>query len=257
MNKRLIILVIMVLVWAVGACSLSQLGPQRQASITATPTRTSKPTFTATATPTRTLTPSPTATSTHTATPTPIPTNTPLPTDTPQPTDTPRPTATPTVTPIPLPTETPRPTTRPTSRPAPRPTNTPIPKPTNTPPPPFSGSIVGGFTHCDGFSQVTGQIKHGNGSAFPGVFVGVWSDAWQGAVSGASEADGKYDVSLGGLPPGKFYVAVVRLETCSQRDGLPTASDCQRRSNVVTVTTTQQCTGAGAVQVPVVDFTGP
>jgi hypothetical protein len=257
MNKRLIILFVIIFVWTVAACSLSQIGPQRQASITSTPTRTPKPTFTATATPTRTLTPSPTTTPTNTPTPTPVPTDTPLPTATPLPTDTLPPTLTPTVTPIPLPTETPRPTTRPTSKPAPKPTNTPVPKPTNTPPPPFAGSIVGGFTHCDGFTAITGQVKHANGAAFPGVFVGVWSDAWQGSVSGPAEADGKYDIPLGGLPVGKFYVAVVRLETCNQRDGQPTAIDCQRRSNVITVTTTQQCTGAGAVQVPVVDFTGP
>jgi hypothetical protein len=76
-------------------------------------------------------------------------------------------------------------------------------------------------------------------------------------VSGPSEADGKYDIELGGVPPGKFYVAVVRLETCGQQDGRPTASSCQRRSNVVEVYTTEHCEGADAVQVPEVDFTGP
>jgi len=72
-----------------------------------------------------------------------------------------------------------------------------------------------------------------------------------------SKEDGRYDLTLGGVPPGRFKVAVVRLETCGQRDGLPTARDCVARSNLVEVTTTEQCTGAGASQVPFVDFTGP
>lgn len=87
--------------------------------------------------------------------------------------------------------------------------------------------------------------------------IGVWSDAWEGLVSGPSEADGKYDVNLGGVPPGKFYVAAVRRETCSTRDNLPTAINCQRLSNVITVYTTEHCEGSDANQVPEVDFTGP
>lgn len=97
---------------------------------------------------------------------------------------------------------------------------------------------------------------HASGAPYPGVAVGVWSDAWQGRVS-VSEGDGKFELPLSDVPPGTFRVAVVRLETCGQRDGLPTAVDCQRRSNEVPVTTTEDCTGADANQVTEVDFRGP
>jgi hypothetical protein len=103
---------------------------------------------------------------------------------------------------------------------------------------------------------VTGQVKHGNGTPYPGVAVGVWSDTWAGTVD-VSKADGKYDIPLSNLPAGKFRVAVVRLETCQQRDGLATAEDCQRLSLPIEVTKTEQCTGAGASTVSRVDFTGP
>jgi hypothetical protein len=249
-NKRLIVLFVIISVWTVAACSLSQLGPQRQAAITATSTRTPKPTFTATATPTPTLTPSPTPGPTNTPTSTPIPTNTPLPTATLPPT------LIPTDTPIPLPTNTATNTPRPTSRPRPRPTNTPIPRPTNTPPPPFTGSIVRGYANC-GDRSVTGQVKHANGSPYPGVAVGVWSDVWEGRVT-VSEASGKFELTLNDVPPGTFKVAAVKLQTCSLRDGLPTAINCQRVSNVIgNVVTTQNCVGAGANQVTVIDFVGP
>jgi hypothetical protein len=248
MRKRLIVLAAILASLVIVACSVSDLVPRREASITATPTRTPKPTFTATVTPTHTLTPSPTPTPTDT------PTATPIPTDTPPPTDTPTLTPTPTETQTPAPSATPTATTRATPRP---PTRTPVPKPTNTPAPPFTGQIVGGARHCSGYTAVTGHIKHANGSAYPGTTVGVWSDAWVGAVSGPSEADGKYDVTLGGIPPGKFYVAVVRLGTCSVQDGVPTAINCQRLSNVIVVYTTEHCEGTDANQVPEVDFTGP
>jgi hypothetical protein len=251
MRKRLaIVAVILLSIWIILACSISQLRPERQASVTATPSRTPKPTFTATATATHTLTPSPTPTPSNTPTNTPIATNTPLPTDTPPPTLTPTNTATP------LPTNTPRPTTRPTSRPTRGPTAVPTPGPTKPPPLPFSGTIVRGDTHCGGYRGVTGFVKHANGSVYPGVSIGVWSDAWSGQAT-TSEASGKYEVPLANVPPGKFKVAVVRLETCNQQDGRPTAADCQRLSNVIEVTITENCTGAGANQVSTVDFTGP
>jgi hypothetical protein len=98
---------------------------------------------------------------------------------------------------------------------------------------------------------------HANGDPHPNVYVGVWADAWEGLVSGPSKADGKYDVNLGGIPPGKFKVAVVRLESCTQREGYSTAVYCERLSNVVEVTTTANCTGDNAVQAPQVNFTGP
>jgi hypothetical protein len=254
MRKRLIVLFVLVFIWVTAACSLSQLGPQREASITATPTRTPKPTFTATVTPTRTLTPSPTATPTSTSTPTPVPTNTPIPTDTPPPTNTPPPSLTPTQTPIPPPTNTPTATPKPTARPKPKPTNTPIPKPTNTPPPPFSGNIVRGYPHCGGYAGVTGHVLHGNGAPYPGVAVGVWSDTWQGRV-GISEADGKYDVPLTDLPPGHFQVAVVKLDTCVVQNGQPTAINCKRLSNVISgVTVTEFC---DVNRVTEIEFRGP
>jgi len=251
MKKRLIMIaVVILLMWVLLACSLSELRPERQAGLSATPTRTPKPTFTATSTATRTLTPSPTPTPSNT------PTSTPVATDTPIPTDTPTPTLSPTITVTPLPSNTPTATAVPTRRPTSRPTTRPTPRPTNTPAPPFVGRIVGGSARCDGYTAVTGFVKHADGSAYPGVAVGVWSDAWEGRVT-TSLPDGKYDLSLGGVPPGTFKVAVVRLETCGQREGAPTAMDCAVRSNIISVVTTEQCSGTGASQVPMVDFTGP
>jgi hypothetical protein len=256
MKIRLFVLVAVVVVWAVLACSLTDLLPHRQASITSTPTRTPKPTFTSTATPTRTLVPSATPTPTNTPTQTPIPTSTPTATNTPLPTNTPTLTPIPTDTTTPSPTTPPTATTRPTVRSTAKPTNTPIPKPTNTPLPPFTGQIVGGARHCSGYTAVTGHVRHASGDPHPNAFVGVWSDAWEGRVSGPSEADGKYDVSLGGVDPGSFKVAVVKIDTCAMRDGVPTASSCTLLSNIVEVTTTSHCTGSDAVQVPEVNFTG-
>jgi hypothetical protein len=144
-------------------------------------------------------------------------------------------------------------TVRPTRRPV---TPTP-PTPTKTPIPPFTGIIAGGFVNCT-YTGVTGRVKHANDQPYAGVTVGVWSDTWEGAVSWPSDLSGKYTVDLGGnIPPGKFYVAVVEPTTCSTLDGRTTASSCKRRSNVVMVTTTANCTGSNAVQVPVVDFVGP
>lgn len=246
MNKRLAILAAILLIWVLLACSISQLRPERQAGASPTPTRTPKPTFTATATATHTLTPSPTPSPSNTPTNTPIATNTPLPTDTPLPTLTATNTATP------LPTNTPRPT----SRPVRRPTAVPTPRATKPPPLPFSGTIVRGYVHCGGYRGVTGTVKHGNGSPYPDVAVGVWSDLWLGQVT-VSEASGKYEVALTNLPPGKFKVAVVKLETCAQSVSGPTAVDCQRLSNVVEVTASENCTGVGANQVTEVEFRGP
>ena len=104
---------------------------------------------------------------------------------------------------------------------------------------------------------MTGFVWHANGAPYPGVAVGVWSDTWTGQVS-VSEANGKYELTLTNLPRGTFKVAAVKLETCSQRDGQSTASDCQVISNIVgNVVTTEHCEGAGANQVSKVDFSGP
>ncbi len=256
MNKRLVVVGAILLILVLTACSLAQLGSQKQASVTSTPTRTPKPTFTPTATATTTLTPSPSPRPTDTPTQTPVPTNTPVSTDTPLPTDTPPPTLTPTITDTPRATDTPTATPRPTARPTRRPTKVPTPAPTKPPPPPFTGTVVRGYTQCSGYLGVTGRVLHANGAPYPDVAVGVWSNAWQGRVS-VSEGDGKYELPLSDVPTGTFTVAVVRLETCGQRDGQPTAVDCQRISNVVSVTTTDNCTGAGANQVTEVDFRGP
>jgi hypothetical protein len=246
----LVILISIALLWALAACSISQLAPERAALVTVAPTRTLKPTYTATTTGTPTYTPSPTPTPSHTPTNTPIPTNTPVPTDTPSPTLTPTATDTPTITP------TPTDTTRPTPRPTRRPTNTPVPRPTNTPPPPFSGQVARGFARCDGYQGVEGFVKHSGGAGYPDVAVGVWSNTWTGIVT-TSEQDGKFAVNLSNLPPGEFRVAVVRYESCTTQGELRTASGCQLLSNVVTFSITENCTGAGASQVAIVEFRGP
>ena len=256
MNKRLVVLVAVLLVYVLVACSFAQLLPQREARITSTPTRTPKPTFTATTIPTRTLTPSPTPLPSNTPTNTPMATNTPLFTNTPLPTDTPAATLTATNTALPPPTAIPMATPKPTRKPAPKPAKTPTPQPTKPPVLPFTAAIVRGYTQCGGYRGVTGFVRHANGSPYPGVAIGVWGDVWQGRVA-VSEASGKFELSLSDVPVGKYKVAAVRLETCGQRDGLPTAVDCKRVSNVVEVTTTDKCEGAGANQVTEVKFTGP
>jgi hypothetical protein len=243
---RLIVLGTIVVLWVVAALVLSQFEPQRAGLVTAAPTRTPKPTYTATATGTPTLPPSPT----------PAPSNTPLPTR--LPTDTPQPTATPSPTFSPTASNTPPPTPAPTNTPWPtrRPTNTAVPQPTKTPSPPFTGSVVRQDTRCDGYRGVEGHVKHGDGSAYPGVAVGIWTDAWWGIVT-LSEAEGKYAFNLMNLPPGTFRLAVVSYETCAVHDELRTADACQRQSGIVEITLTEDCTGAEATQVVWVDFTGP
>ncbi|MGD8597527.1 MAG: hypothetical protein PVJ26_10920 [Anaerolineae bacterium] len=251
MNKRLIIIAIIVFIWIAVALVLWQLVPERQARVEPTPTRTPKPTFTATTTATPTLLPSATPVPSDTPTATPLATNTPLATDTPVATDTPMVTDTlvPTVTPTSLPaaTATRRPTPRPTRRP-----NTPTPAPTSPPPPPFSGSIIRGFANCS-WTGVEGFVKTANGDPVPNISVGIWNDAWLGLVA-PSEASGKYTLPLGGLPPGNFQVAVVQPETCGQEGGRLTAKDCAKLSNVVDIATTANCTGDNASQVTVIDF---
>ncbi len=252
MRARLLILGAIVLLWAVTAFLLLRFKPQQTALVTAAPTRTPKPTYTATATGTPTLPPSPTPTPSNTPLPTQPPTDTPQPTATPTPSPTFSPTATNTPAPTAVPTNTPRPAPRATRRPA----NTPVPRPTNTPAPPFSGSVVRRDARCDGYRGVEGYVRHGNGSGYAGVAVGIWSDAWWGIVT-LSELDGKYAFNLMNLPPGKFKIAVVRYETCAAQGELRTANDCQRQSGIVEITLTENCTGDNATQVVWVDFTGP
>lgn len=250
MRTRLLFLIAIALVWTVAACSLSQLDPRQATLVTVAPTRTPQPTYTATSTGTATFTPSPTPMPSNTPTATQPPTATPVPTDTPKPTDTPSPTLSPTASDTPSPTPVPTDTRRPAPRP---PTQTPVPQPTKTPPPPFTGTIIRGHPNCGGYAGVTGRVKHGNGSPYPGVAVGVWSSSWSGAVR-VSDADGKYEVPLTNLPPGQFMIAVVKLETCSEIDGQPTASGCQRLSKPIEFTITEDC---NVNKVTEIDFTGP
>jgi hypothetical protein len=100
---------------------------------------------------------------------------------------------------------------------------------------------------------VTGTVLHASGDPYAGVAIGVWSDLWDGEVR-VSQADGKYDIPLTTVPYGKYHVAVVKLDTCEQRDGLPTAVNCQRRSNVVDITVTEFCE---VNRVTEVEFRGP
>lgn len=252
-RTRLVFLMAIALLLTVAACSLAELGTEQSALVTVAPTRTLKPTYTATTTGTATYTPSPTPTPSNTPTATLPPTNTPLPSPTAAPTDTPSPTLSPTASDTPPPTAVPTNTTRPTPRPTRRPANTPVPKPTNTPPPPFTGTIVRGYPHCGGYSGVTGHVKHANGSAYPGVAVGVWSNTWLGAVA-VSDAEGKYDIPLSNVPVGQYLIAVVRLETCTLQGGLPTASGCTRLSKPIEFTITEDC---NVSRVTEVDFIGP
>ncbi|MGD9316753.1 MAG: hypothetical protein PVG56_07970 [Anaerolineae bacterium] len=110
-----------------------------------------------------------------------------------------------------------------------------------------------GYPHCGGYAGVTGTVLRANGDPFPGVAVGVWGGTWDGEVR-VSQADGKYDIPLTNVPYGRYQVAIVRVETCEQRDGLPTAVNCQRRSNVVDITVTEFCE---VNRVTEVEFRGP
>ncbi len=103
---------------------------------------------------------------------------------------------------------------------------------------------------------MTGKVLHASGDPFPGIAIGVWAETWVGTVS-QSEADGKFELSLTGLPPGTFKVAAVRWDTCSEQEGRRTAVNCRLESNVVEIVTTANCTGAGASQVTEMNFVGP
>jgi hypothetical protein len=250
MKKRIVIVVVaLVAIIGLMACSAGTLISRTEP--TATPTKTPKPTFTITPTPTNTPIPTDTPTPTATFTPTPEATNTPIvytatPTVPPTATDTPMPTAT----------NTPRPTQRPTRRPTARPTQP--PPPTNTPAPqfPFRGTITGGTPNC-GTTGVKGKVKTAAGANMAGVTVAVWTDGWEGAVSNPSGHGGNWDMLIGpGRIPGTWYAAVVKAETCQPKAGGGgwTAEGCEHQSNIVTVTTTANCEGEGAVQWPEVEF---
>lgn len=261
MSNRMAILIVVVAVVVVGIIAVGTIvallasGSLDLASSnepTSTPTKTPKPTYTVTQTPTNTPIPTDTPTPTATFTPTPLATNTPIvytATPTPLPTDTPEPTATP----VP-PTNTPRPTRRPTARP----TATKPPQPTRTPAPayPFTGTITGGTPNC-GTTGVKGKVLTRTGGNYAGVTIAVWADGWEGRVSNPSDGGGNWDMFLNlTAVPGTWYAAVVKIETCQPISGGGgyTANCSERQSNVVTVTTTANCEGEGAVQWPEVQF---
>jgi len=172
MKNRLVILVVaMILIAGLLACSADSLISRTEP--TATPTKTPKPTFTATLTPTNTPVPTDTPLPTSTWTPTPLATNTPVvytatptsvPTDTPVPTNTPRP-----------PTNTPRPRPRATSTPTPR------PQPTNPPAPQFAwnGQVDFSLDNC-GLTRVFGFTLDRSGGLAGDIWVRYWADGWQG-----------------------------------------------------------------------------
>lgn len=86
--------------------------------------------------------------------------------------------------------------------------------------------------------------------------MGVWSNTWSGLVS-ESEPDGKFAFNLSNLDPGDFKIAIVKPETCTMQGELRTANGCQLLSNVISFAITENCTGAGASQVAIVEFRGP
>jgi len=253
-NRGVILVVLAVAMVVMLACSSSGLLSRREGP-TATPTKTPKPTFTATFTPTLT----------------PIPTDTPTPTYTPAPTDTPAPTNTPiilTATPTPAPTDTPTPvpptnTPKPTAKPKPKATSTSTPKPapTNTPKPAFEFTATHPAQYdtpnCGGIG-VQGTVYNRSNTALAGVSVAVWAEGWEGTVSNPSISSGKWEVSLGpDVKPGNWNVRAVDPATCRPKSGggaTPSANCTGWRSDQITVTTTANCTGTGAIQWPVVDF---
>ena len=250
MKTRLVILAVIVIVWIILAVTLTQFGPQREASEISAAIRTPKPTFTATATPTSTYTPSPTPRPSNTPTPTAAPTNTPTPTDTPTPT--------PTDTATPLPTSTPTKAPTATRKPAPPPTKKPPPAPTRIPAPPFTGAVLNSSPNC-GTKGIWGYVKHASGAPFSGVTVGVWSDAWAGRLSGPSKEDGKYEVLMNDVTASEFQIAVVKVDTCDTYYGALTANSCDRLSAPISFTLNEiwECEKEGTVQWVEVLYTGP
>lgn len=99
-------------------------------------------------------------------------------------------------------------------------------------------------------------MKHASGDPYADVAVGVWSDEWSGNVT-RTEPNGKFSLPLRNVPLGRFWVAVVQFETCGQQGDVRTAVDCQRHSNLVEITITEHCVGAGASNSAVVEFVGP
>ena len=255
MKTRLIILAVICIIWILAAAAFTQFERQDPVTGVAAVTRTPKPTFTATATPTRTARPSSTPTAKDMPTPTATQTNTPPPTATPTQTPTNTATLEPTSMPTAEPTATRKPTPLPTTAP-PGPTDTPAP--TNTPAPPFSGTVVDRTKNC-GTKGVWGYVEHENGTPYPGIRVGVWSDGWAGRLSTPAEADGKYTLVLNDLPAGEFKVVVVEPDTCSTEGGELAAAHCDHLSEPITVALNEvwECETEGTVQWVEVLYTGP
>jgi hypothetical protein len=164
------------------------------------------------------------------------------------------PTATATETPLP----TPVPTRKPTARPKPKPTNTPIPAPTATPRPAFEFTAVHQASldtpNC-GSTGIKGKVYNRSNAGMPGVYIAVWTDGWPGTVSNPSNSTGAWDVLLNNVPAaGSWHARAVDPNTCQRVDGKLIASCTGWRSDEMIVSTTANCSGAGAIQWPVVDF---
>jgi hypothetical protein len=158
-------------------------------------------------------------------------------------------------TPVP-PTNTPKPTAKPRPAPTKVPAPTAKPKPANTPAPvyAFTGTISGGSANC-GTTGIKGKVKNRSGAAYAGVTVAVWTDGWEGAVANPADMYGNWEVLLGpGVRPGTWYAAVVKAESCQPKPGGYTATCTEFQSNKVTIVTTANCSGQGAVQWPEVEF---
>ena len=239
-NRILIVVVALIAIAGLLACSTGSLLSRTEP--TATPTKTPKPTFTVTLTPTNTPIPTDTPLPTPTHTPTPDATNTPIvwtatPTDTPPPTDTPLPTV--------PPTNTPRPTARPTNRPPP--TATPRPQPTNTPAPQFAwnGSVTFTAVNC-GLTRLFGHTLLKAGGLAGDVWVHYWTEGWAGAWARSSHTEfgtetpwkgdeGNWDGLIDGHPvDGLWRICVVDQQNStnciSNIVNAATAADCHSGS---------------------------
>jgi hypothetical protein len=118
----------------------------------------------------------------------------------------------------------------------------------------FTGTISGGSANC-GTTGIKGKVKNRSGAAYAGVTVAVWTDGWEGAVANPADMYGNWEVLLGpGVRPGTWYAAVVKAESCQPKPGGYTATCTEFQSNKVTIVTTANCSGQGAVQWPEVEF---
>jgi hypothetical protein len=92
-----------------------------------------------------------------------------------------------------------------------------------------------------------------------GISVALWTDGWEGTVANPSSSTGYWEALIDNMPKaGDWHVRVVNPATCQPKMGgglTPSANCTGWRSDEIVVSTTANCTGPGAVQWPVVDFT--